>query len=168
MYESGAMSPAESQVQAEHQSESRTENPARTGRSAALAQVGLVAATVAAVAIVNLIVYGIARGAGVSVVVRTEGAAPHAVHAADVVVASIVPLLVGALLALALSRLWSPALRLAQVVGGGFAALSGFGPVLSQSDGGTKLTLVIMHTLVAVAVVAGLEAVRRRAGLKVT
>jgi hypothetical protein len=57
-------------------------------------------------------------------------------------------------------RFWF--LRLAQVVGGGLALLSVAGPMLAVTDPGTRLGLGLMHVVVGVATVVGLEAIRRR------
>jgi hypothetical protein len=142
-------------------SQSAGVRPATAARRAVAQALVLVVAAIAVTA-VNLVVFGLARADDVSMIVRAEGSAPHQVHAADVVGASTVPLLAGTLLAVALSLAWSPVLRIAQVVGGGLAVVSAFGPLLSQSDGGTKATLATMHLLVGVALVAGLDVARRR------
>lgn len=83
------------------------------------------------------------------------------ITAGGVLFSSTVPLLLGTLLAVALAR-WRPVfLRIAQVVGGGFAVLSVAGPLMLDTDGTTRSVLAVMHVVAGVAVVAVLEAVRR-------
>ena len=127
----------------------------------------VLAAAAAAAAAVDLIVLGVARSAGADMVVRVSGAAPHPVDAADVAAASVVPMLAGTVLAvllgLAARSRAALVLRLAQVIGGGLGVLSALGPLTSESSPGTRAALAVMHAVVGLAVVAGLEPLRRRA-----
>lgn len=99
--------------------------------------------------------------AGASFVVLDAGN-PHEVTAWSVVSASVLPLVLGTGLAALLARWWPGFLRLAQVIGGALALLTVAGPVMSDTDGATRLALVIMHVVAGVAVVASLESMRRR------
>lgn len=109
--------------------------------------------------VVNLVVLGIADLAGASLVLADQGA-PYPITVGGVIFSSTVPLLVGAGLAVLLALWWPAVIRVAQVVGGGLALLSVAGPVLSQTDGATQFALAVMHVVVGVAVVLGLQAVR--------
>jgi hypothetical protein len=112
---------------------------------------------------VNLVILLVADLAGASLVLREPGAADHVVTAAGVVVSSVGPLTAGLAAATLLSRWRLGFLRLAQVVGAGLALLTVAGPLTSGTDGTTAAALATMHVVVGVAVVAALEAVRRRA-----
>ncbi len=120
-----------------------------------------VAAGAAAAAAVNLLILAVAAGAGAALHVA-QGATTHRVTAADVVVASLVPLLAGTLLAVAVSRRWPGMLRVAQVVAAAAGVLTAVGPLTSAVDTGTGVALAAMHITVAVVAVGVLEAVRRR------
>lgn len=117
---------------------------------------GAVAATV-----VNLVILYLGRAAGASFVV-VDGANLHEVATTGVIIATVPPLVVGTVLAALLAqwRLW--VIRLAQVVGAGLALLTVAGPLMADTDGGTRLALALMHVVLAVAVVLSLAAVRRR------
>lgn len=120
--------------------------------------VGAMAATVA-----NLMILFIGQAAGASFVLP-DGANVHEVGTAGVIIATAPPLVLGIVLAALLAHWWPWVIRVAQVIGGGFALLTVAGPVLADTDGGTQLALALMHVVVAVAVVLSLEAVRRRVG----
>lgn len=109
--------------------------------------------------LVNEVVMLAGRAAGASFVLDDRGT-PHVVTAVDVVVATW-PMVAGMALAVVLAR-WRPwFLRVAQVVGGGLALLSVAGPMLAVTDSGTRLALGLMHVVVGVATVVGLEMLRR-------
>ncbi|MEV4947365.1 DUF6069 family protein [Streptomyces sp. NPDC053755] len=114
----------------------------------------------AAAALVNLVVLGVAKLAGASLVVVDAGQ-EHPITIGGVLGSSTVPLVVGTGAAMLLA-LWKPVfLRLAQYVGGGLALLSVAGPLSSDADGGTVAALSLMHVTLGVAVVATLELHRR-------
>lgn len=120
-------------------------------------------AAVASVA-VNLAVFGVADAADASLVV-VDGGDAHEVMAGDIAVASLVPLVVGVAVVAAVVAATHRRLgvvRLAQVVGGGFALLSVAGPLTIDTDGGTAAALATMHVVTGAAFVLALEAVRRR------
>lgn len=121
----------------------------------------IIAGAVAA-ATANLAVLAVARLADATLVLREAGGADHPITAAGVIVSSVLPMTAGILLATLLARWWPGVLRLAQVVGGGLGLLTVAGPVTSDTDGATRAALAVMHVVVAVVVVAALEAIRRR------
>lgn len=130
--------------------------PARPG----LAWWQATAIAAAGAIVVNELVMLTGRAAGASFVLDDRGA-PHVVTALDVVVATW-PMVVGMALAALLARWRAGFLRAGQIVGGGLALLSVAGPMVAVTDGGTRWALALMHVVVGVAAVLGLEAVRRR------
>ncbi|MGH3941791.1 MAG: DUF6069 family protein [Pseudonocardiaceae bacterium] len=114
-----------------------------------------------AATVVNLLILLIGWAAGASFVVL-DGTNVHEVGATGVIIATAPPLVGGIALAALLAHWWSWIIRLAQVIGGGFALLTVAGPVMADTDGGTQLALALMHIVLAVAVVLSLEAVRHR------
>jgi hypothetical protein len=122
--------------------------------------------TAVTVAVVNVLVLVIGRASadGAGLVVRQAGAEPHVIELSGVVFTSTVPLLIGTGLAVLLARWWSPVVLVAQVIGFGLASLSAIGPLASESDDSTRFSLALMHLLVGVGVVVGLQIVRRGAG----
>lgn len=137
----------------------RRTRPGLTWWQAAAAGAGIATA-------VNLVVLLVARAADASLVLREPGA-DHAITVGGVIFSSAVPMVGGILLATALALLWPGFLRVAQFVGGGFGLLSAAGPVLSDTDAGTRVALATMHMVVAVVVVLALEAIRRRRSARV-
>jgi hypothetical protein len=111
---------------------------------------------------VNLVVFLIARAAGASLVLRQPGASDHKITAGGVIFSSVVPMVGGIVLATLAALLWAGLLRVAQVVGGGLGLLTVAGPLTSDTDGVTQISLAAMHIIVAVTVVLALEAIRRR------
>ncbi|MET9641755.1 DUF6069 family protein [Streptomyces virginiae] len=111
-------------------------------------------------AVVNLVVFAVAKLAGASLVVMDAGD-EHAVTVGGVIGSSVVPLLAGAGAALLLA-LWKPVfLRIAQYVGSGLALLSVAGPLSADTDGGTVAALSLMHITLGVAVFTTLRLHRR-------
>ena len=119
------------------------------------------AAGAVAAAVGNLVIFLIGLAAGASFVVMDRGEL-HQVTAGEVIVATVPPLVVGTVLAALLARWWPGVLRLAQVIGGTLALLTAAGPIMADTDGGTRLALALMHVVLGVAVVLSLEALRRR------
>ena len=99
------------------------------------------------------------RGASFVVV---DGGDLHEVAAYGVIVTTVLPLVVGTVLAALLARWWPGVIRLAQVIGGTLALLTVAGPVMADTDGGTRLALALMHVVLGVAVVLSLGALRPR------
>ncbi len=120
--------------------------------------------TAVVVAVVNVLVLVIGRAsADGALVVRQTGSEAHEIELSSVVFMSTMPLLIGTGLALLLARWWSPMVLVAQVIGFGLAALSAIGPLTSESDDSTRFSLALMHVLVGVGVLAGLQVNRRGA-----
>ena len=119
------------------------------------------AAGAVAAAVGNLVIFLIGLAADASFVVMDRGDL-HEVTVGGVIVATVPPLVVGIVLAALLARWWPGVLRLAQVVGGTLALLTVAGPLMADTDGGTRLALALMHVVLGVAVVLSLEALRRR------
>lgn len=116
---------------------------------------------VAASAAGNLAVLGVAELGDASLVV-TDGDTAHDIVAGGVIAASVVPVVVGVLAAALIALRWLGVVRLAQIVGGGFALLSVAGPLAADADGGTRIALAAMHVVTGAAFVAGLELARHR------
>lgn len=116
---------------------------------------------VAAAALVNLAILFAGQMAGASFR-YTDAGELHEVTAGGVLGSTAIPLVAGFAAAVLLARFWIGFLRLAQVIGGGLALLTVAGPFLTDTDGGTRVALALMHVVVAAAVVWSLEAVRRR------
>lgn len=119
-----------------------------------------IAAGAVAAAAVNLVIFFIGGAAGASFSFLDRGTL-HEITAWGVITATVPPLVVGTGLATLLARWWSWVIRLAQVIGGGIALLTAAGPLMTDADGATRLTLALMHVVLAVAVVITLEAIRR-------
>ncbi|GAB7189666.1 hypothetical protein NUM3379_03720 [Kineococcus sp. NUM-3379] len=119
-----------------------------------------IAAGTAAALLLNVLLYALARAAGASLSLAQPTGA-HVVGVADVAGSTVVPLLAGTALAVLLARWWRPVLRIAQVVGAGFALLTTAGSATSDTDTGTRLALAAMHVVCAAAVVLVLQAARR-------
>jgi TctA family transporter len=118
-----------------------------------------VAAGAAAATVINLIVYFVASGSGAALAVQQNGA-DHEINAAGVVVASLVPLLVGTLLAMLVSRWWPGVLRVAQVVAAVVAVVTALGPLTQAVDTATGLALATMHVMIGATAVAILQVIR--------
>lgn len=120
-----------------------------------------IAAGAVTAAVVNLVIFFIGSAAGASFAVLDRGT-PQEISAWTVLNASVLPLAVGTGLAALLAQWWLWALRLAQVIGGGLALLTVAGPLMADADGATRVSLALMHVMLAVTVVVILEAIRRR------
>ncbi len=120
-----------------------------------------IAAGAVAAAVTNLVIFFIGRAAGASFAFLDRGTL-HEITAWAVIIATVPPLVVGTGLATLLARWWSWMIRLAQVIGGGLALLTVAGPLMTDTDGATRVALALMHVVLAVAVVVTLEAIRRR------
>ena len=79
-----------------------------------------------------------------------------------VVLMTVVPLTVGLTVAALLSLWWNPIVRIAQVVGALLPLATIAGTVSADFDGPSTATLVLMHIVIAVAAVLGLEKMRVR------
>ncbi|MGH3714774.1 MAG: DUF6069 family protein [Micromonosporaceae bacterium] len=139
----------------------------RTPDSSTSARWGLprwqaIVAGAAGAVVLNLAVYLVATAAGASLVLA-QPTGPHVVTAGGVAFSSLVPLLPATAVAVLLSLWKAWFLRLAQVIGTGLGLLSIAGPLLADTDGGTRIALASMHFVVAAAVFTGLELAHRAA-----
>lgn len=119
-----------------------------------------IAGGVVVVAVANLLIFAIARLAGVSFE-YTDDTGTHDVTAVGVVIASVPPVVIGPGLAILISRWWRPILRVAQVIGGALAALTLIQPLTADTSTGSRLALAAMHVVLGIVVVLVLEAVWR-------
>jgi hypothetical protein len=124
-------------------------------------RVQAVAGTVVASLLGNLAVYGVGMAAGGSFDLTSDGATAH-VSAATVAGMTVVPLLVGMVLAALLSLRWLGVVRVAQVVGAALSLATIGGTVAADFDAVSTVTLAAMHVVIAAAIVVGLGAMRRR------
>jgi hypothetical protein len=126
-----------------------------------VAQGALIAAGIAAC--LNLVVYLVARGAGVAFTGRFYQGAPETVVAlTDVLGASVVWVVPAAAGLLLLNRFMERPSKTFAIVAGTFGLLSVAGPLtFPEASLGTKLALIVMH-LVLTAAIVGAIAIRGR------
>lgn len=139
-----------------------SDDPARQAPRRSVNWWQAIAAGVVAATVVNLLILLLGRAFGASFELA-EGAGVHVVGAGGVISSTVVPMVVGTLLAALLGLRWPGFVRLAQVVGGGLALLSVAGPLTAVGGAGTRILLAAMHVVVAVAVVVCLEPTWRQA-----
>lgn len=126
-----------------------------------LGRVQAVVATVLAALLVNLVIWVVGAAAGGSFQF-TDGAVTQSAAPAGVVLLTVVPLLIGMVLAALLSFRWLGVIRVAQVVAPALALLTVAPTFMAGFDGTSTAALALMHVAIAVVVVIGLEAMRRR------
>jgi len=118
-----------------------------------------IAAAAAGALIVNLVLWLIGLAAGGDFETVDNGKA-MTVAPGGVVVLTLIPLIVGLTAAALLAVKWPVFIRIAQVLG----AIAALGTVAltikADFDGPSTVALALMHVVVALAVIAGLEAVR--------
>lgn len=145
--------------------ESRAASSGVVGRPAGgrfpLGRVQAVVAAVVVALLVNLAIWAIGAAAGGSFTF-TEGGVVQSAAPGGVVLMTTVPLLLGMTLAALLSRRWPRMIRVAQVVGAALALLTIGSTLVADFDGASTAALAAMHVVIAVVVVVGLEAMRRR------
>lgn len=113
----------------------------------------------------NVVTYFGAKAAGVALVAQLQGPAGPAVElgAAQVAIASVVPAVGAALLALALNRFTRRPAMIFTVIAAVFGLLSLGGPAnLGGASTGMKLALVVMHAISGVAITLGVTRLGRR------
>lgn len=122
-----------------------------------------VACAAAVAAVLNVIVLLFGDAAGASLVLEFNGK-PDGIGATDVIIVSVLAPAVGVTGAVLVSR-WKPGfLRVAQILAAATTLISLGGPLTLQTDGGTAITLAVMHVLVGGIAIAGLEAIRSSRG----
>ncbi|MFC7448195.1 DUF6069 family protein [Rhodococcus daqingensis] len=120
-----------------------------------------VLATTAASVVGNLAIYLVALIAGGSLEVIDKGAAKP-ISASGIVGISALPTAIGVGLVVLLSLRWPAMIRVGQVVGAALPLLTIALAAMADTDGITKTALILMHVLMAAAIVAGLELLHRR------
>ncbi|MFD6895026.1 DUF6069 family protein [Rhodococcus sp. NPDC060086] len=121
----------------------------------------IVVASVLSALIANLVLWSAGLLAGGSFE-YTDAGAVVSVAPGGVVLMTVVPLTVGLTVAALLSLWWNPIVRIAQVVGALLPLATIQGTLSADFDGPSTVTLVLMHVVVAVVVVLGLEKMRDR------
>ncbi|MGI8552142.1 MAG: DUF6069 family protein, partial [Dehalococcoidia bacterium] len=123
---------------------------------------GLLAAAVAAVG--NVVVYALARALGVSLIMPlTPGAAPALLPVGMVILMSVGGAVAGTVAFALLGRFMPRGVPLFQIVGIVFLLLSFGGPLsLNHTNGATKATLMLMHTVAGGSIIGLLGGFGRR------
>jgi hypothetical protein len=122
-------------------------------------------AAVVAGVVVNLVIFAVAKAAGVAMTVPdpNNAGALLEVNAVSAVISSAVPLLLGAVVAGLTVPRFSWALPALQVIGGALAVLTVLGPLGADTDTGTKVVLSLWHLVLGVVYVGALWQSRREA-----
>lgn len=141
---------------------------ARTGRAATqhtrrtalnwwqAALSGAVTATV-----LNLLVWGAAQASGATLALVEPGAPDYVVQAGSVATSSIVPMVLGIVLASVIAHWWPGVIRLAQVLGALMAVGTLWSVFTYGADAATVTALTLMHLISGTVVVLALEGLRR-------
>ncbi|ATQ29933.1 DUF6069 family protein [Rhodococcus ruber] len=119
----------------------------------------LVPVVVALVANIALWLVGLAAGGTFEV---TNGDTVESAAPGGVLVMTVVPLTVGMGLAALLSLRWFGIVRVAEVVGAVAALGTIASTIVADFDTPSTITLSLMHVVIAIVVVGGLEAMRNR------
>jgi hypothetical protein len=119
----------------------------------------LVPVVVALVANVALWLVGLAAGGSFEV---TNGDTVESAAPGGVLVMTVVPLTLGMSLAALLSLRWFGIIRVAEVVGAVAALGTIASTIVADFDTPSTITLSLMHVVIALVVVTGLEAMRNR------
>ena len=116
-------------------------------------------------AVGNALLFFVASAAGVSMVAELmKGQPATALPVGQVIVASFVPAIGAALLALVLNRVSSKPSRILTGVAAGFGLLSMMGPAtLPLAEPGMRVVLALMHVVSGVAITGGILRFGRRA-----
>lgn len=112
--------------------------------------------------LVNLALWLAGMAAGGDFTMTDETGARASVAPGGVVLMTVAPLAVGMTVAVLLSRLWAPVLRVAAAIGAVAALGTIAGTLAADFDGPSTVTLALMHVVIAVVLVAALEALYRR------
>lgn len=121
-----------------------------------------VLAAVGASLLINLLLWlaGLAAGGDFTM---TDGAGVRApVAPGGVVLMTVAPLAVGMTVAVLLSRLWAPVLRVAAVIGALASLGTIAGTLAADFDGPSTVMLSLMHVVIVLVLVSVLEALYRR------
>jgi hypothetical protein len=134
--------------------------PSTTSPTASAIWVPTLVAAVAGT-VINALLYLVGKAVDVPFTAPDASGAQVEIVLANVVVPSLVGMLIGAVAAVIALPRWPSARRVLEVIGVGLALLSGIAPWLVEMDTGTKVLLTLMHVVLAVAYVAGIEAATR-------
>jgi hypothetical protein len=126
-----------------------------------------VAVPVVAAVGANLAVLAVGKAADASFVVagRNDGDAPMEIGVAAVIIASVLPLVIGLVATALAARRWPRAAGRLRIAGAALAVLSLAAPLTADTDTTTRLSLAVMHLVVGAAYLAG---TRRTAASGVT
>jgi hypothetical protein len=122
-------------------------------------------AAVVAGAVINVVIFVIAKAAGVALTVPdpNNAAVTMELNAVSAIISSVGPLLIGAIVASLTVPRFSWALPALQVIGGALAVLTVAGPLGANTDTGTKVVLSLWHLVLGVVYVAALWQARKEA-----
>lgn len=112
--------------------------------------------------VLDLALWLAGMAAGGDFTMTDEAGARASVAPGGVVLMTVAPLAVGMTVAVLLSRLWAPILRVAAAIGAVAALGTIAGTLAADFDGPSTVTLALMHVVIAVVLVAALEALYRR------
>lgn len=115
---------------------------------------GIVVAVVA-----NLVVFAVASAAGAS-----WSANGQSVNAVLVVIATVVPMVIGGVITVLLARRWTRAIMTMAWVGLAFAVISAPAPLFASDDAATKWALAAMHVVTGVVWFVAIRPRRSSAG----
>ena len=113
--------------------------------------------TVAAV-VANLIIWAIAKAAGVNFEATNNGEVP----ASGIIFITAAPMLVGLTAAVLLAYRWPGILRVAEIVGSVLAIATIGLTIAADFDLSSTIALALMHVTLIPAIVIGLEGLRRK------
>ncbi|MFC8528284.1 DUF6069 family protein [Nocardia sp. NPDC057227] len=122
--------------------------------------VAVLGPTIAAV-VANLIIWAIAKAAGVNFEATNNGEVGE-VPASGIVFITAAPMLVGLTAAVLLAYRWPGILRIAAIVGSVLAILTIGLTIATDFDLSSTIALALMHVTLVPAIVIGLEGLRRK------
>ncbi|KXP09644.1 hypothetical protein AXK57_12355 [Tsukamurella pulmonis] len=112
--------------------------------------------------LINLVLWLAGLAAGGDFTMSDETGARASVAPGGVILLTVVPLAVGMTVAVLLSKLWAPILRVAAVVGSAASLGTVAGTLAADFDGPSTLMLSLMHVVIAAALTVALEPLYRR------
>lgn len=115
----------------------------------------------AAAAVLNLLVWGVAQVSGATLALVEPGEADYVIQAGSVVFSSVVPMVLGIVLAAVIAHWWPGVIRLAQVLGALMAVGTLWSVFAYGADAATITSLTLMHLTSGTVVVLALEGLRR-------
>ncbi|BDH57127.1 DUF6069 family protein [Tsukamurella sp. PLM1] len=136
------------------------DTPAR--RTIGLSRTTAVLGTVVLALAANLLLWLVGLAAGGGFLMTDANGVRASVAPGGVVLMTVVPLAVGMTAAVLLSKPWAPVLRVAAVIGAAASLGTIAGTLAADFDGASTVTLSLMHVVIAVLLVAALEALYRR------